>query len=422
MDRVRHDRRRGRPRPSCSWSSWSSMLSSEAGEAELDGLAAELEATEGSWPSRARSSSTRSSSSPRADERPNPAAWARARTPTDWLAIAAALAVFGYLGWDSALWDARLQLAAAPHRHRRHRRARPCIALRGGELPRTPIDLPLLGLLAALRAGDRVARSTSGMSLRAMAAIVAFAAMLPVALLAVRHRPAWVGLVTSVPVLLLSIPTLVTCSRAASSGSWRGARASPRCAWRPRARRSDRSRCRRSCIIPAWALAGLIEPAGLRRVVRTGLVVVGVPLTILSGSRSAWLAIAAAARDRGSRRGRGGSASGCGPSRAATPRRRCRGIGALAVVGVAARARRCRALDRRDLAALPRARSGATPWRRGQRSAPRHRARDSCPTRARRPRPTSRFPVRQPHSHNLPLGVLGDAGLVGLVAGLRRWW
>jgi len=28
------------------------------------------------------------------------------------------------------------------------------------------------------------------------------------------------------------------------------------------------------------------------------------------------------------------------------------------------------------------------------------------------------FPVRQPHSHNLPLGVLGDAGLIGLAAAL----
>ena len=28
------------------------------------------------------------------------------------------------------------------------------------------------------------------------------------------------------------------------------------------------------------------------------------------------------------------------------------------------------------------------------------------------------FPARQPHSHNLPLGLLGDAGLVGLAAGL----
>ena len=32
--------------------------------------------------------------------------------------------------------------------------------------------------------------------------------------------------------------------------------------------------------------------------------------------------------------------------------------------------------------------------------------------------PDFTFPVRQPHSHNLPLGVLGDAGLLGLVAGI----
>src|SRR4029453_16198763 len=30
--------------------------------------------------------------------------------------------------------------------------------------------------------------------------------------------------------------------------------------------------------------------------------------------------------------------------------------------------------------------------------------------------PDFTFPVRQPHSHNLPLGVLGDAGLLGLAA------
>ena len=30
--------------------------------------------------------------------------------------------------------------------------------------------------------------------------------------------------------------------------------------------------------------------------------------------------------------------------------------------------------------------------------------------------PDYTFPVRQPHSHNLPLGVLGDAGIVGLAA------
>ncbi len=45
-------------------------------------------------------------------------------------------------------------------------------------------------------------------------------------------------------------------------------------------------------IWPAWALAGLIEDSAWRRAIRIGLVAVGIPLTILSGSRSAWLAIA----------------------------------------------------------------------------------------------------------------------------------
>ena len=75
--------------------------------------------------------------------RRDPAAWMRARTPLDWLALAAALAVFGYVGWDSALWDARFQLLL-------HLIAigaiawLALIALRGGELPRTPLDVPLL--------------------------------------------------------------------------------------------------------------------------------------------------------------------------------------------------------------------------------------------------------------------------------------
>ena len=76
----------------------------------------------------------------------------------DWLALGAALAVFGYVGWDSALWDARFQLVL-------HLIAIGAIgglvvvALRGGELPRTPLDLPLLACWPRWRSRRR-ARST----------------------------------------------------------------------------------------------------------------------------------------------------------------------------------------------------------------------------------------------------------------------
>ena len=118
----------------------------------------------------------------------------------EWLALIAALAVFAYVGWDGALWDARFQLllhllavgAAA---------GIAAIALRGGAVPRTPLDLPILALLAAFGVAT-LSAANLGMSLRAMAAIAAFAVMLCVALVAVRHRPSWVGVVTAVPVLL----------------------------------------------------------------------------------------------------------------------------------------------------------------------------------------------------------------------------
>ena len=36
--------------------------------------------------------------------------WLRGRSAVELAALAAGLAVFGYVGWDSALWDPRLQL------------------------------------------------------------------------------------------------------------------------------------------------------------------------------------------------------------------------------------------------------------------------------------------------------------------------
>lgn len=341
------------------------------------------------------------------------AAWVRERATAEWLAVGAGLAVFGYLGWDAGLWDARLQLLL-------HLIAVGAIlgvgawALRGGELPRTRIDLALLGLLAAFALATLGAENI-GMSLRSMASIIAFASALPIAILAVSHRPSWVGYVTSVPVLLLAIPALLTLVgrrlewivvgapglpplRLAGEGTPFGSVAIPP-----------------FVLIPAWALAGLIEPAGRRFIVRGALVVVTLPLVILSGSRSAWLAIAAAlligvlpwAWRRRYRLPRPDRLTARGVLLAAG----LVAVGTIAVVLAVPRVTAVTsllyraALWRDTLAAwssdpfggigpgfMPYARQAA--------------AEDFT------------FPVRQPHSHNLPLGVLGDAGIVGLVAGL----
>ncbi|HYI65588.1 MAG TPA: O-antigen ligase family protein [Candidatus Limnocylindrales bacterium] len=345
--------------------------------------------------------------------RVDPVGWARDRSAIEWLALGAALPVFGYVGWDGALWDARVQLLL-------HLLAIGAIgglavvALRGGLLPRTPLDLPLLGLLAAIALATASALNV-GMSLRAMAAIVAFAAMLPVALLAVRHRPGWVGLVTSVPVLLLSIPTLVTLVARRIEWIAAGAPGLPPLRLPSEGTPFGSVAVPPFVLIPAWALAGLIEPPALRRAVRVGLVGVGVPLVILSGSRSAWLAIAA------------GSAVGVLPwawrqrGRLRWPGRlSARGIllgaGALAVGGLVL------------ALAVPRLTAVSALLYRGALWRDTLVAWSSDPLLGIGPgfMPYARqaaaadfsFPVRQPHSHNLPLGVLGDAGVVGLAAGL----
>jgi len=219
--------------------------------------------------------------------------WARARTLPEWAILAAAAAVFGYVGWDSALWDARLQLLL-------HLVAVAAVlglgvaAIRGVALPRTPLDTPILALLAAFALATASAMN-HGMSLRAMGAIVAFALALPMALLAVRHRPSWVGVVTSVPVVLFSIPSLVVLLSRRLDWVLAGAPGLPPLRLPGEGTPFGSVAVPPFVIWPAWALAGLIESAAWRRTIRIGLVAVGIPLTILSGSRSAWLAIVAAA-------------------------------------------------------------------------------------------------------------------------------
>ena len=163
------------------------------------------------------------------------------------------------------------------------------LALRGDELPHTPIDLPVIALVLAFGVATASAMNV-GMSLRATAAIAAYAAMLYVALICIRYRPSWVGVVTAVPVLLLSVPTLVNLLARRIEWVVVGAPGIPPIRLAGEATPFGSVAVPPFVIWPAWALAGLIESPRWRRSVQWGLVVVGVPLTILSGSRSAWLA------------------------------------------------------------------------------------------------------------------------------------
>lgn len=343
----------------------------------------------------------------------DPIAWARDTSPLELAALLAAIAVFGYVGWDGALWDARFQLVL-------HLvgvgaiMAVGVIALRGHPMPRTPIDLPLLGLVAAFALAT-VGALNVGMSLRALGSVAAFAMMLPVALLAVRHRASWVGLVSGVPVLLLSIVSLVSLLARRIEWIAVGAPGLPPLRLAGEGTPFGSVAVPPFVIIPAWALAGLIEPRWARRAVRIGLVAVGVPLVILSGSRSAWLAIAAGitvgflpwalARRRQLRL----------PQRL-TPRGFVLGAAAAAAGGLVL------------LLVLPRLTAVSSLLYRGALWRDTLAAWSIDPLLGIGPgfMPYARqaaaadftYPVRQPHSHNLALGVLGDAGLVGLAAAL----
>jgi O-antigen ligase/Tfp pilus assembly protein PilF len=329
------------------------------------------------------------------------------------MAAGLGLAVWGYVGWDGALWDARLQFAL----HLGGIAALGgllAIGLVGGALPRTRVDLPILALLAAFGVAT-LSADNSGLSARALAGIVASAAMLPVALVAVRHRPGWTAVVVTLPVLGLSAEALAGIA-------WR------RVGWMlaggpglPPVRFPNEGTVFGSVAVPpfvilaALPIALLIPHRTVRLAVLLGLAAVGLPLTLLSGSRSAWLAIGVAGLVL------------LGPAiwRRATSATRSwrwtpRGISltmvALLGAGVALAYLAPRLTDAtslvyrsylwRDTIAAWSADPllgigpGAMPFAR-QAAAP----------------PLS-FPVQQPHSHDVLLGILGDAGLVGLAAAL----
>ncbi|MDQ2673701.1 MAG: O-antigen ligase family protein [Chloroflexota bacterium] len=337
--------------------------------------------------------------------------WLRARTALELLALGAGVAVFGYLGWDSALWDPRLQLVL----HLVAVGSAGALAVawyRGTPMPVPTMALPLLALLAAYALAT-VSALNLGMSLRAMGSVTAFAVALPLALVAVRHRPSWVGLVTALPVLAFAVPTLAVLAWRRLEWILAGAPGLPPLRMEGEGTPFGSVAVPPYVIWPAWALAGLIEEERWRRPVRIGLVAVGIPLTILSGSRSAWLAVAGTAVIIGvpwlwQQRGRLGV------------RDLLRGRGLLVSVGGLAAAALVIALALPRLTAVTSLVYRVGLWR------------DTLAAWATDPllgigpgfMPYARqaaaadftFPVRQPHSHNLPLGVLGDAGLLGLLA------
>jgi tetratricopeptide (TPR) repeat protein len=321
--------------------------------------------------------------------------------------------MFAYLGWDSALWDPRLQLIV-------HLTAVGTIAaiglyaLRGGALPRTAVDIPILLLLAAFALATVLAVNL-GMSLRAMASIVALTLMLPAGLLALRARPTWTALVVSLPTLGLAAGAL-------------GAMAARRLAWvlaggpgLPPLRLPAEGTPFGSVAVPpfvllaAWAIVGQVEDRSLRRAVRGALAGVGIPLTILSGSRSAWLACGVTAlvlvvpwawshraqlRDPRRLGARGWLAVGGALVAAA----------GLAVIAAPRLTAMASVIYRGELwrdtisAWLSRPLAGLGPG--------------IMPYARQAAAPDGSFPVSQPHSHNWALGILGDAGIIGLVAGL----
>ena len=328
------------------------------------------------------------------------------------------LAVLFYVGWDGALWDPRYQLGL-------HLAAVAVfggllwIALSGGELPRTPLDIPILALLLAFGIASLTAWNP-GLSAGALAAIVAVTLMLPAALLALRHRPDWTALVVTVPVLALSVHAVVVLV-------WR------RVEWLmaggtglPPVRLDHEGTIFGALAVPAFAVMGalpvalLIPYRRLRRAILIGLAVVAVPLTLLSGSRSAWLAAAVAglvlAAPAVARRVRPSWSALTARSRRLRPRDVGLAVGGLALLAVGIAFIAPRLTDVRSLVFR------GYLWR-DTLAAWSHDpvfgiGPGSMPLARQAAAPPLSFPVRQPHSHDVALGILGDAGLVGLAAAL----
>lgn len=336
-----------------------------------------------------------------------------ARRAVELIALGLGLAAFGYVAWDGALWDARYQFAL-------HLGAVAALAgalaigLAGGVMPRTRVDLPIIGLLAAFAIAT-LSAANAGLSARALAGIVATAAMLPVALLLLRHRPGWTAAAVTLPILGLSGGSLAVLGWRRVEWLLAGAPGLPPIRFPHEGTPFGSVAVPPFVILAALPIALLIPHRALRLGVVLALATVGLPLTVVSGSRSALLAIGVAGVVLLAP-AFGQVAAAARSSWRWTARQVGAGLIGLVGIGLMLAYLAPRLADAtsliyrgylwRDTLAAWSADPmlgigpGAMPYAR-QAAAP----------------PFS-FPVQQPHSHNVPLGILGDAGLLGLVAAL----
>ena len=213
--------------------------------------------------------------------------------PGELVALIAGLLVFAYLAWDQALWDPRFQaplhlIAGAAVV------AAGMLAWRTLPVPRTGLEIPILALLVTLGLAT-VTSENPGLSARSLAVSITWALLLPVGLIVVRRRPAIASIAAIIPILGLALSTLVEM-------------VGRRVAWvaadgpgLPPVRLPGESTPFGSVAVAPFVLSAclvltlLVSSPAVRRGLQAALVAVGLPLTYLSGSRSAWLAFGVAA-------------------------------------------------------------------------------------------------------------------------------
>jgi O-antigen ligase len=272
-------------------------------------------------------------------------------------------------------------------------------------LPRTRIDLALLALLVAYGVATLSAWNI-GLSAPALAGIVATALMLPVALLALRHWPNLTALLAVVPVIGLSAISLWTLVGRRIEWVLAGGPGLPPVRLPNEVTQLGLVTIPPFALLVALPLALVVTRPDVRRWLVWALLALCVPLTLVSGSRSAWIAFAVA--------GVVMAAFSLGELRGIfrlSPRRIGAALAILAVGGFGLAFVGQRLTETGSL--LYRGRlwdATLQVW-------------SADPLLGIGPggMPYARqaiAPLIQPHSHDVPLGILGDAGLAGLVLAL----